>query len=89
MEPIKWPNQFAHMLFSTSILLGRALWFPKNSQATFAVVLGLLYWALFKELVWDLQVEKSQGIVGALIDAVFYFVGAIGTAAALYFTGKF
>lgn len=87
-EPIKWPNQFAHLLFSTSILLARVVWFPKNDLASFILFLALISYAAIKEFVWDVFVEKSQGEGGAAVDYAFYLIGALATELALHLTHK-
>jgi hypothetical protein len=88
MEPIKWPNQFAHLLFSTAVMLGRVVWFPKNLNVTLGLAFGLIAYAAIKEFVWDVHFEKSQDNTDAAVDAAFYTLGAVATLFALLFTGK-
>jgi hypothetical protein len=84
-EPIQWPNQNAHWLFSTAILFGVALYKP----SWVLYVLGaLIAYAFAKELLWDVHVERSQGYISALIDAGFYILGAIGSTTLLKLTHK-
>jgi hypothetical protein len=87
-EPIKWPNQFAHMLFSIAVLFGQVIFFPHHPKVTLILVLSLVAYAAVKEFWWDVHVEKSQDDEGAGIDAVFYSVAAVTAYIALLTTGK-
>ena len=89
-----WPNQNAHMLFSYGVLVGKALWFPALFS-TWWVVAFLVAWALVKEFIWDVLIEKSQWYAptpandGATVDFVFYMVGLVVTSTVLVLTGHF
>lgn len=85
---IQWPNQNAHMLFSFGVLVGKALFLPVLFSTWW--VLGFLAaWAVLKEFVWDVHVEKSQGNAGAAVDMGFYLLGLVVTLVVLALTGHF
>jgi hypothetical protein len=81
---IEWPNQNAHMLLGVAVMFGFALYRPGWAKYAFGV---LALWAILKEL-YDVLGEPEQDVLGAAIDAGFYFIGTTAAAVVLTLTGR-
>ena len=82
---IEWPNQNAHMLFGSTVMLATTMYAP---HYWWVGLLGVMGFAVVHELD-DVFGPTKQDKLGALVDVGFFGIGGLVSTFVLHLTKKF